>query len=56
VLADQSLNFFAFLAAFSAAGSPLANFSAPTFLPFVGHPYFGLKRLHDVSAKKLFLL
>ncbi|OYW17971.1 MAG: hypothetical protein B7Z54_07055 [Sphingobacteriales bacterium 12-47-4] len=50
---DQSLkakafydrNFFAFRAAFSAAGSPDANFSAPTFLPFVGQPYLGGKTL-----------
>lgn len=37
------LNFFAFLAAFSAAGSPLTNFSAPTFRPSVLQPYLGLK-------------
>ena len=48
------LNFFAFFAAFSAAGSPVANFSAPTFLPSVLQPYFGLKmfphNLQDESA------
>ncbi len=34
------LNFPAFFAALIAAGSPDAIFSAPTFLPFVGQPYF----------------
>lgn len=37
--------FFAFLAAFSASGSPLINFSAPIFFPLVGQPDFFLKTL-----------
>ena len=42
---NQDLNFFAFRASFSAFVSPPSNFSAPTFLPLLGHPYFGLKTL-----------
>src|SRR5687768_6373455 len=48
------LNFFAFFAAFSEAGSPLTIFSAPTFRPSVLQPYLGLKifpqSLQDESA------
>ena len=38
----QDLNFLAFAAAFIACLSPEAIFSAPTFLPLVGQPYFDL--------------
>jgi hypothetical protein len=41
-----ALNFLAF-----GAFSLLNNCSAPTFLPLLGQPYFGLKTLHDVVAK-----
>jgi len=29
--------------------SPLSILSAPTFLPFAGHPYFGLKTLQETA-------
>ncbi len=38
----QDLNFLAFEAAFIAFLSPEAIFSAPTFFPLVGQPYFAL--------------
>jgi hypothetical protein len=41
----QDLNFFAFLADFSALGSPPSSFSAPTFLPLLGQSYLGPNRL-----------
>jgi hypothetical protein len=46
------LNFLAFRAAFSAAGSPLTSLSAPMFLPFDGHPYLGLNKLQETIMVK----
>lgn len=42
----QELNFLALAAAFIAFLSPDKIFSAPTFLPLVGQPYFALNIEH----------
>jgi hypothetical protein len=33
--------------------SPLSILSAPTFLPFEGHPYFGLKTLQETAQLQI---